>query len=509
MSTIDIGIVSLNQSIQIDILLIVHEIPTFTKIARTIATRSCLDISLALVNRLEEVYATIEIAKVIGATRIQRQVTLTAVMVQHTSLRELIRSSLKIVRNVSNLQILHSLLNDSSVVRSNNASLILVVLISNLSSEHRYTGVGSEIRLTVGSNSANSTIYIQRNVQDTSINLPVVIFTSLVTTERNDSITHTHTSEGSVVRDNVNRSSIIKPSNRRIDMILSICLQRDGNSTSTIGITLVLQTIRCSPSSSVIRQIVDRILRRERTLCTDNLSTISCLVNIGGQFLGDIIPLHSQSSNGGSLNTPIISLGQEYQALQISSSRNNDIAVTLYTHQDNALSSLDSNDLRSAINVLLSPTDRSRLLEGTVTVVDVEATSRLVGNVIKTVSTIEAILAILAIGTVSTIDTILTVSTYSLVVSLDTVLVPETVFTNSPNISGSSILSTLDSLCGTITKGKNNVFSVLLNIRDNDTLILQALERLDSSSIRCNRLLQTLDFVIVVLTGNEHTRNGE
>ena len=238
-STIDISIVSLNQSIQVDILLIVHEIPTFTKMSVIILTRSCQDVSLALVNRLEEVYTTIEIAEIIGATHVQRQVAPTAVVVQHTSLRELIRSSLKIVRNVSNLQVLHGLLNDSCVVRSNNASLILVILISNLSSEHSYTGLCSECVLTIGSNSANLAIYIQRNIQDATIDLPVVIFTSLVATERNNSITKTCTSEGSVIRDNINRRSVIKPSNRRIDVILSICLQRDGNGTSTIIITLV------------------------------------------------------------------------------------------------------------------------------------------------------------------------------------------------------------------------------------------------------------------------------
>ena len=292
-------------------------------------------------------------------------------------------------------------------------------------------------------------------------------------------------------------------------MILSVCLQRDGNGTSTIIITLVIQTVRCNPSSSIIRQIDDRILWRERTLCTDNLSTILSFVNIAGQRQEVAVPLHGQSSNGGSLNTPIVSLGQEHQALQISSSRNNDFAVTLYTRQNNTLSSLDSDNLRSTISSLHSPTDISRLLESTITVVDVEATSGLIGNVIHTISTVEAILTINTINTINTISTVCTISAYSLVVSLQTVLVPVTVLTNSPNISRSTILTTLDGLCGTIAQGKNNVFAALLNTSDNDTLILQTLERLDSSSIRCNRLLQTLDVVIVVLTGNEHTRNSE
>ena len=162
-----VGVVSLNQRVQVDILLIVDEIPTFTLITRVIATVSLRDVLLTLVDRLEEVYATL--AEVVGATNVLRQVATAAVLVQHTSLRQLIRSNIHVVGNVSNLQILHSLLNDSCIVRSNNNSLVLVILIGNLSSEYSYTRIFRKSR-TIGGDSANLLLYLQRHIQHTILN---------------------------------------------------------------------------------------------------------------------------------------------------------------------------------------------------------------------------------------------------------------------------------------------------------------------------------------------------
>ena len=87
------------------------------------------------------------------------------------------------------------------------------------------------------------------------------------------------------------------------------------------------------------------LLIRSRTLCTDNLLTQVVIVNVVGQSQQICVVLRLNTGNLGSLDTPIVSLRNEYQTGQRSRDGNVQRTVdSLYATEEHSFIVLNSLD---------------------------------------------------------------------------------------------------------------------------------------------------------------------